>query len=163
MVRLNLPRQATFKGPAALWKRIAAFFIDFFLLDFVIGSPFQKIIGKYLPMSSFSEAYAYYQSSPETFASLSIIMVAYGLLALLYFSILEYKTGQTIGKMLLKVKVEADHQNYFLYLIRSMFLLFLFPFMLLIIIDPVFMMFNKEGRRLSEILSKTRTVEVYTL
>jgi len=163
MVRLNLPKERTFKGPAALWKRVLAFMVDFLIIDFVIGQPFQKVFAKVVPAAGFSESLGYLQSSPEKLTLLSFAMIFYGLLALLYFSILEYKTDQTIGKMFMRIKVESEHKSYFMFLVRSLFLLFIFPFMLLIILDPIFMLFNKEGKRLSEILSKTRTVEVYAL
>ena len=44
---------------------------------------------------------------------------------------------------------------------RSMFLMPLFPFVLLWFIDPIVMLFTKENQRLSEILSRTKVVEMY--
>ena len=163
--KLNLPGQPTFKGPAMLWKRILAFVIDLFIIDFVIGFPFRSIIMRIIPTGSFSENYTYLSTHSNLTTALSLIMFLFGMLAMLYFAILEYKLGQTIGKIFMNIKVESDRDNlsFFACLIRGMFLLFIFPFILLWIIDPLFLMFNKDGRRLSEILSKTRSVAVYNL
>lgn len=162
-MKLNLPKQRTFKGPALMWKRILAFVIDMIIIDFVIGFPFRNVIIKLVPVEGFSENYAYLSTNPTLVSALSLILFMFGMLALLYFAILEYKIGQTIGKMFMNIKVEPDKDQlgFLACVLRSMFLLFIFPFILLWIIDPLFILFNKDGRRLSEILSKTRTVEVY--
>jgi hypothetical protein len=164
-MKLNLPREATFKGPAIVWKRIAAFIIDLFILDFVIGFPFRSLLTKIVPSGDFSVSYDYLLSNPQITTALTLIMFLYGFLALLYFSILEYTTRQTIGKIFMNIMVEPTNKEigYFNYVVRSMYLLTVFPFILLWIADPLFMFFSKDKRRLSEILSKTRTTAVYFL
>jgi uncharacterized RDD family membrane protein YckC len=164
MPKLNLPKQPTFQGPAAIWKRIIAFAIDLIILDFVIGYPLQGAILGVLPQAGFMQSYQYVNANPQAAQALNLVMVVFGLLALLYFAILEYKLGQTVGKMFMNIRVKYDQRlSFFQAVIRSMEFLLIFPFILLWVIDPLFMAFNKDGRRLSEILSKTRTVEVYNL
>lgn len=160
---LNLPKEATFKGPALIWKRVLAFVIDILIINFVIGFPFRRLIAGIVPARDFSNSYAYISSNQKLVGLLSLIMILFGLLAILYFAILEYKMGQTVGKMFMNIKVEAEQLTFFSCLIRSMFLIFIFPFVLLWVIDPLFMFFTKDKRRLSEILSKTRTIEIYLL
>ncbi|MBD3163604.1 hypothetical protein GF323_00210 [Candidatus Woesearchaeota archaeon] len=161
---LNLPKESTFKGPALIWKRAAAFAIDLLIIDFIIAFPFRSIMEKLIPAGSFMESYSYISSNPKVAGILSLITLLIGILALLYFSILEYSQGQTPGKMLMRIKVEpVRDKNFFAYLVRSMYMLIIFPFILLWVIDPLFMFFTQDRRRLSEILSGTKTTEVYAL
>lgn len=165
MARLNLPKEATFKGPALIWKRMVAFMLDIIILDFVIGFPLRKVMTKVVPVNDFSGSYTYFLANPKATAILTVIIIFYGMLVMLYFAILEYHTGQTVGKIFTNIKVESDKKeiSFFACLIRNMYFIFIFPFILLWVIDPLFMLFTKEKRRLSEILSGTRTVEVYSL
>ncbi|PIN68596.1 hypothetical protein COV93_08920, partial [Candidatus Woesearchaeota archaeon CG11_big_fil_rev_8_21_14_0_20_43_8] len=84
---------------------------------------------------------------------------------ILYFALTEFKLGQSFGKMLLQLRVRSDTKDLRLYqcLLRSIFLIPVFPFILLWIADPLSMAFTKDSRRLSEILSKTRTVQDYVV
>jgi uncharacterized RDD family membrane protein YckC len=163
--KLNLPKEATFNGPAVFWKRGTAFLIDIFILDFIIGGPFNYLLSRIMPNEGLMENYNYILSNPQLTMKLSLIVITFGFLALLYFALTEYITGQTLGKMLLNIRVEYDSKEKSLLgaLLRSMFLILIFPFVLLWIIDPVFMIFTKDKRRLSEIISKTRTIETYYL
>jgi uncharacterized RDD family membrane protein YckC len=162
-LNLNLPKEASYKGPASIGKRLVAFVLDLLILDFVIGSPFNSLLSKLSPKISPMETYSYFMSHSRDAMLISLVTIAYGFLALLYFALLEYKTGQTIGKMFMNIKVESEEQNLFLFMVRSMFLLIVFPFILLWLLDPLFMLLSKEKMRLSEILSRTRTVEIYHL
>lgn len=163
--KLDLPAEATFKGPALLWKRALAFALDLVILDFVIGSPFRSAIARLIPQGDAVADYSYFMSHPDITALLSLALVTFGFLALLYFSILEYKTGQTIGKMFMNIKMESTtgEFTFFQCVTRSIYFIMLFPFALLWLADPIFMLFTKDKRRLSEILSGTRTVEVFYL
>jgi len=79
--------------------------------------------------------------------------------------IFEKKLQQTPGKMVfnLYVKSQTKDLKYWQLFVRSMFLIPLFPFILLWLIDPIVMFFNKDSQRLSEILSKTKVVEKYKI
>ena len=162
-MKLNLPKQRNFKGPARIWKRALAFLIDITIIDFLLGVPFRSLFLKVVPEEDFFGEMKILQSSEKALMLLTVIMISYMFLYLLYFAILEYKLGTTIGKMFMRIKVEEDKNAYgFLsYIIRNMVFIFIFPFILLWIADPLFMLFNRDGRRLSEILSRTRTVEDY--
>ena len=75
------------------------------------------------------------------------------------------RMGQTIGKMLMKIYVVSDNQDLKAWqlLTRSIVFIPIFPFILLWVLDPLFMFFTKTNQRLSEILSKTKVVEKYDL
>jgi uncharacterized RDD family membrane protein YckC len=87
------------------------------------------------------------------------------ILIILYFLMLEIKMSQTIGKMLMKVYVVSDNKELKAWqlLARNLVFIPIFPFVLLWILDPLFMLFTKTNQRLSEILGKTRVVEKYSL
>ena len=165
MPRLNLPKEKTFTGPALLWKRIAAFLIDISMLNLLVLFPFRRLFEDILPKNySFSEAYKLLSSTNYSsfLTSASFIM---SILIILYFLMLERKMSQTIGKMLMKVYVVSDNKELKAWqlIARNLVFIPIFPFVLLWVLDPLFMFFTKTNQRLSEILGKTRVVERYSL
>ena len=166
MKRLNLPKESTFIGPALLWKRIAAFFIDMAIINLVVLFPFRILFQNIIPKDySFSEAYKSLSSSTNYASFLTSASFIMSILIILYFLMLEIKMSQTIGKMLMKVYVVSDNKELKAWqlLARNLVFIPIFPFVLLWILDPLFMLFTKTNQRLSEILGKTRVVEKYRL
>ena len=166
MKRLNLPKERTFIGPALIWKRIAAFFIDMLILNLIVLFPFRTLFKAVIPKEySFSEAYKLLSSSANYTSYISSIAFIMSLLIILYFLMMEKKMSQTIGKMLMRIYVVSDNNNLKAWqlLTRNLAFIPIFPFVLLWIIDPLFMFFTKTNQRLTEILSRTRVVEKYSL
>ena len=163
---LGLPTQRTFVGPALIWKRIAAFVVDFLILNFTIFFPFRRILLELVPdVSSFQATYASLlanESLQEAIILVSIFMSAF---ALLYFVLMEYFVRTSPGKALFGISVVGSTKDmkFWQCLIRSMFVIPIFPFVLLWVFDPIFLLFSKTGQRLTEVLSKTNTVERYAL
>ena len=152
----------TFLAQASVLKRIGAFIVDLLIINIIILFPFRGVFESILPAAKFSEAFDFLRS-PESSMILESIMIAVGILTMLYFMLLEKKIAQTPGKMLFSLFVKSqgkDLKNWQLF-VRSMFLIPLFPFVLLWLIDPIVMLFTKENQRLSEILSRTKVVEQY--
>jgi uncharacterized RDD family membrane protein YckC len=165
MKQLNLPKEKTFIGPALLWKRIAAFFIDMAIINILILFPFRNLFQDIIPKDySFSEAYKFLSSSTDYTSFLTSVSFIISILIILYFLLMERKMQQTIGKMLMKIYVVSDTKtlNSWQLLARNLVFIPIFPFVLLWLIDPLFMFFNKTNQRLSEILSKTKVVEKYS-
>ena len=162
---LNLPKEREFVGPASLWRRAIAFVIDLLIIEFIIAFPFRSILSGGIPVGSVRETYSYLQSHPGIGFRMNMVMIVIGLLALLYFAILEIKIQQTIGKMFMNIYVKSmtKRLTFWQCLVRNMFFILIFPFILLWIIDPIFMIFTKDNRRLSEILSKTMVVGEYVI
>ena len=163
---LNLPKQRTFIGPALFWKRSLAFLADLLLINLVIFFPFRRIIQKLLPApTSYSETYNYLISNATYTKTLTLVSITMSLLAILYFALMEYKLQQTPGKMLFNISVVSDIKklSFWQCLVRSLLIIPIFPFILLWVIDPLFIIFTKTNQRLSEILSKTKTVETYIM
>lgn len=163
---LNLPRERTFTGPALVWKRLLAFLADLLIINLVIFFPFKRIIQRSIPkFSSYSEAYNFLASNQSYTTTLTIVSLVMSLFAILYFALLEYKIQQTPGKMLFNISIisETKKLSFWQFIVRSLFIIPVFPFFLLWVIDPLFMFFTKTNQRLSEILSKTRTVQSYII
>lgn len=165
MKRLNLPKERTFVGPALVWKRVIAFIIDMLIINLVVLFPFRSIFEGILPEDySFSEAYKFLSSSTNYTSFLTSVSLIMSVLIILYFYMMERKMSQTIGKMLMKVYVASDNKDLKAWqlLARNLVFIPIFPFILLWILDPLFMFFTKTNQRLSEILSKTKVMEKYS-
>jgi len=161
---LNLPKERVFTGPALIYKRIGAFFMDLLVIEFILALPFQSIIKKSLPSNvSYKEAYNFFLNNPSFTTLFTLMMILLSILGILYFAILEYKFGQTIGKIFMNIKVVSENKKLLFWqcLARSLFLLPVFPFFVLWIGDPLFLFFR--GQRLSELLTKTKVVEDYII
>lgn len=166
MVRLNLPRQRTFEGPAAIWKRVVAFLIDLLVIDFALFWPFEGIVRKAMPMdySSIKSIQEFFSASSQAAESLTALTVLMGIIMVLYFVLMEYKLGQTIGKMLLNIRIVSESKEglrIWQCLLRSIIWLPTFPFIVFWIVDPAYALLNQKNQRLLELVSKTRTVERY--
>jgi len=163
---LKLPKERSFTGPALIWKRLLAFVADLLIINLAIFFPFKKIIQDSIPrFDSYSEAYNFLASNQSYTTTLTIVSLVMSLFAVSYFALMEYKIGQSPGKMLFNVSVISDVKrlSFWQAVVRSLFIIPMFPFVLLWIIDPLFMFFTKTNQRLSEILSKTRTVQSYVI
>jgi len=166
MKRLRLPKEKTFIGPALIWKRIAAFFIDMVIINLIVLFPFRGLFQNIVPKDySFSEAYKFLSSSANYTSFISSISFIMSIFIILYFLMLERKMAQTIGKMVMKVHVVSDNDTIKTWQLFTRNLVFIpvFPFVLLWVLDPLFMFFTKTNQRLTEILSKTKVVEKYNL
>lgn len=165
MVKLNLPKGRTIISFANPFKRIGAFIIDMLILNIIVISPFSSFFEKMIPeKDSISTVYLLLSKNTGMINQTLFVLITITILMILYFTYLEYKFSQSIGKMIFKIHVESSHSKeltFYQCLLRNLYLLPIFPFILLWIIDPIMMLIK--GRRLSEIFSKTKTVEVYPL
>ena len=164
MKRLNLPKEKTFKGPATIWKRALAFVVDLLIINLIILFPFRRLFQKILPESaSFTETYNFINQNSDFSSAVTFLTIVVALLSILYFYLLEKRLHQSIGKMLFNIYVVSDNKDIHRWqlLVRNIFLIPIFPFILLWILDPLFLFFTKNNQRLSEILSKTKVIENY--
>jgi uncharacterized RDD family membrane protein YckC len=170
MTDLNLPEKRAFLGPAMLWKRILCFILDLFILDFFVISPFSSVTEKLtVGYTDVLAAYRMLQSSPGQVQALSMMLSLIVLLALAYFVLLQYALGQTLGSMLMNLHVvseqgkEFSRPTFWQCFVRNIFIIPAIPFILLWIIDPVYLFFAKKNQRLTEWLSNTRVIEQYVM
>lgn len=169
MARLNLPRQRIIQGPAVVWKRIVAFMIDLFIIDFILFWPFERIFSRVIPESSrgISSLQQFFSASPGLASALTMTSVVMGIIVVLYFALLEYYVGQTPGKMLFSIRVisSADgvkkEMRFWQCLVRSILWIPMFPFIVFWIIDPLYVLLNQQNQRLLELVSRTSTMQDY--
>lgn len=154
------PQSAVVHGsiPALLWKRIAAFFLDLLMLEFLVFSPFHGIFAWGADWQTIQAALA---GQLEISAAMALGIFVMGLIAVLYFALCESFVGQTLGKLVFGLRVAGIHAapGFWRCFVRSLFLLPLFPFALFWIIDPIYMFFSKGSQRFLERLSGTVTIE----
>src|SRR3989344_6913912 len=166
MARLKLPKKKTFTGPALIWKRIAAFLIDMAIINLFVLFPFRKLFDSIVPKNySFSESYKFLSTSADFTGFISSVSFIMSIFIILYFYLVEKKMQQTIGKAIMKIYIVSDNIELkkWQLLVRNIVFIPLFPFILLWLADPLFMLFNKSNQRLSEILSRTRVVQKYNM
>ena len=123
------------KKRAPIWKRATAYLIDLIIINFVIATPFSSIINS----TSFFSI-----KSKEMLLATIIISI----LSIAYWTLLEYKLHQSIGKIILKLEVKKN-PTFTQALIRNISK----PFFLLLTIDVIYLLFTK--RRLFEKWSNT--------
>lgn len=158
------PQQKTIIGNALLWKRIAAFLIDIFIIYIIITISFGSLFDKYIPEDyTFSEIMSLVQADKGFNDVLSAMGFASSILFFIYFVLLESKMQQSIGKKMMNLHVagtEGNEVKLWQHIIRNIWIAPVFSIWL-IWIDPLFMVFTNKNQRLSEILSRTMVVEKF--
>jgi len=128
---------------APLWKRIFAYIIDISLLNLIIIVPFKSIINVYKDPKTIL-------LSKTNALDISIALLAIIGLILIYFIYTEYKTKQTLGKLLFGIKVMPDNATLKQIFIRNITK----PFGILLIFDTLYIL-KTGNQRYTEIISKT--------
>lgn len=171
-MNLNLPEKRVFIGPATIWKRMMAFVLDFLVLDFFVLGAFSSIAERMLGESTgLTATYRLLESNYSAQMNAFVIMfMMITLLVLSYFVLLQYMVGQTVGEILFNIKVVSDlGENKFgdagfgQCLLRNIFIIPAVPFIFLWVIDPLYLAFVGKGQRLTELLSRTRVIEQFTI
>jgi len=119
----------------SLWKRFVAFLIDIIVFDLVVATPLSVLIPS---------------SLTATMAATPTILAVGTVLVTLFFSYLvisQYLIGQTIGMLFLRYRA-TNHEQLWRCIMRNVFILPIFPFFLLWVIDPLVLVFT--GDRLTE-------------
>ena len=164
---MHLPGQRIVLGPASPVKRVLAFIADVLIINFIILAPFDKIFSRLVPQTSLF-------SFNVSFITPRLMFVMYivGLLFLLYFSWFEHKLAQSPGKMLFGLfvisslvdKTKIPRLSFWQAVVRNSQVFFVFtPLVFLMILDFVFVLFNKNSQRLLEIASKSIVIERYVM
>ncbi len=138
---------------ASILKRILAFLLDLFISALVV-SPLLTSMASGIPEDiSFEERIRLYGEMEEDLWLTNVMALG---IMYLYFVIFEQKFRQTVGKMLFKLEVipESGELKLWQTAARNAFI-FANPILL---VDAVYYIFS--GRRLSDVVAKTRVVEV---
>jgi len=135
---------------APIWKRFLAYLIDLIIVDLVVTLPFRSYLDK------FSSNFDFLFMPMENKLYFISLFVVFALV--LYFSILEFKTGQTLGKMIFNiytVSLLKKPMTFSQALLRN--ITKSFPIVLLV--DVAYMFFKRGNQRLFEVFSGTMVVE----
>ena len=150
-------------------RRLLAFALDLFLIDILILSAFNEVFLKLIPVKSVSSAFTLLQSNQALANTLYGIFLLVVLLSFAYFVLCQYMIGQTLGSMIMRFRVipitrtksKSKHINQsnppllWQCFVRNLFVIPVFPFILLWIADPLYFFLAKKNIRFSEWLSKT--------
>ena len=161
---INIPTQRLFIGPASHIKRLLAFLLDIVIINFVLLWPFEKLLTSLVPSNT-----TFLFQTTTISVPLLITMFAIGIVMLLYFTLFELAIGQTPGKILFDLYVVSTNikdkkeikLTFGQIITRNLFIIPVFPFFLLILIDPIFALFNVNNQRFLEIVSHTIVVQRY--
>jgi len=139
----------------ALWKRVVAYLIDLLVLSFVVVLPLMQPLSRAFFGDDFVSLFQFFST---TFSGQYVFFaVVLALLFLLYWSVLECWIGQSVGKMLLGLRVEGTKKKGVSFLqavLRNVTKLS----MLLLFFDVLYMLFQKKDQRYFEVLSDTHVV-----
>jgi len=147
---LALPEEKKIELPARISKRIFGFIIDFFLLQFAVLFPLQKLLPE---TTSLTQAMIQIGSLPD--ALLTVFAATIGLVLLLYFSLFECYLGYTPGMRL--VGIQTTRMTFSQAVLRNIFVIPVFPFPIMWVIELYFLFRTKQ--RFMENFTKTGTFE----
>ena len=146
-----------YQKPNLTWRRYLAFLIDFLVIYFVVITPFRPFLNSLPQAKDFSQFSNLFSSEKLTsLKPLFYIALTISFLTILYWAILEYKTGQTLGKKLLSIKVTSKENDltFWQCFLRNISKINT----LLLILDVFYMWYYQKNQRYLEVLSKTEVV-----
>jgi len=134
---------------APLFKRFCSYLVDIILVNLVISLPFYKYL------RSFNDVSTIINGNEK---GLSFIAFLIALSLLLYFTILEWKIGTTLGKAIFGLNVislRKKELNFIQTLISNLTI----PFSIVLLVDVLYMFFKNSRQRLFETFSGVLVVE----
>jgi hypothetical protein len=144
------PRTAKVKQDASFLRRAFAFIFDLLVIDIIVAAPFAPVFKGMMARAEHGAWGTIVATNKELGAAMLLFLIIY-----LYFVLFEYLIGQTLGMILLDIKVEGD-TGIFAILVRNCFILPVFPFIAFWIIEPIAIIIWRRGAL--EFLSRTRTL-----
>ena len=135
--------------PATWLKRTLAYAIDFFLVNLLVTIPFKDTL-----KAKVEQPFFFSTATDKNLIAISLIT---SILLFLYFVILEKKIQQTLGKLLLGIKIKTKGKEIALtpILIRNISK----PFPLILLVDTAYALFKGKQQRLLELFSKTEVIQ----
>jgi uncharacterized RDD family membrane protein YckC len=144
---------------AALWKRFFAYVIDIFIINFIVLFPFKsyyKEMGNFLNTENLIST-GFLDQVKVVAPKFFLVSLLVAILTILYWALLEYYLKQSIGKMVLNIRIISTNKilKFWQCFTRNISKCSL----LILIIDFIFVFFNKNNQRLFERISNTKVVE----
>jgi hypothetical protein len=158
-------RGNTFIAPASVPSRLFAFIADMLLINFIILNPFKKIFARLIPGdASYDFARSYMGQDTGLAATVTLLFLAIGILIMFYFTFFEYILKQTPGKMIFQLYiVEERKASFWNYLFSNIIFIPVFPFILLWILDPIYILTSPKSQRFMEKINKIFVVQKYKI
>lgn len=152
-----MDKKRDFVAPASVWRRLAAFVVDMFIVEFVVLSPFTRILARLVPRGSFFEMFSQAPSSALMSAFFKV-SVASSLLVIAYFFYFEYRSFQTPGKMLFGLRLVSRFKDisWWQFFVSNLIFLVYIPivvFQLFFVYDVVYLLFSPAKQRFLERVS----------
>ena len=149
------------KPEVSIWKRGFAFLLDIIIIQIIVNFSFRSQIEKQINNNNFFEVYNLISSNYNLYAPLILkLSILTAILSLIYFTLLEWKLNQTIGKMVFKIKVAPKRLEFWQALVRNIpkAALFVNYTFFLFLADLFYLGFTKQ--RLFDKLAKTSLVKI---
>ena len=143
------------RGAAQFWKRLLAYIIDVFIISVIIVTPFMSKFESIEP-ETLAEVFA----SLSTMFSKEIILasIIISILTLFYWCFLEYKFGQTVGKVIMRTQVSSTNRKKLTLtqiITRNVSKLST----ILLVLDTIYLLVKRNDQRFTETIAKTTVVE----
>ncbi|MFH1638252.1 MAG: RDD family protein [Candidatus Woesearchaeota archaeon] len=92
--------------PAVMWKRAVAYIIDLLIINFVVLLPFQSLIsfGGNMGIIDSFKFFSQNAGIAQRFLLMSLVVM---IITILYWAVFEYRYGQTVGKLIMKLEVSS--------------------------------------------------------
>jgi uncharacterized RDD family membrane protein YckC len=143
------------RGASPFWKRLVAYIIDVFIVSVIIVKPFMNKFESIEP-SSITEVFSSFSTMFSKEIILSSLVIA--ILTLFYWTFLEYKFGQTVGKVLMRTQVSSvNRKKLTLTQIITRNVTKLSSFLL--ILDTIYLLVKRNDQRFTDTLAKTTVTE----
>lgn len=147
-------------GWALLLRKAGAFWLDIAFSVMFLVWPFLGLFEKSIPTTGVSATITFLSEHPQTVFSLNIISLFVCFIVMAYFILLQRLTGSTIGMLAFSLRVVPTnpHLHWWQCIVRNLFLILFFPFILLLLTEAGSLIWSRGEVRLLERLSQTRTV-----
>ncbi|MEK6835701.1 MAG: RDD family protein [Nanoarchaeota archaeon] len=149
------------KPEVSIWKRGFAFLIDILIIQFIVNFSFRSQIEKQISNGNLIEVYNLINQNYILYQPFILkLSIVTALLSLIYFTLLEWKLNQTLGKMLLKIKVMPKRLKFWQALVRNLSksTFFINYTSFIFLVDLFYLGFTKQ--RLFDKLAKTSLAKV---
>jgi len=139
--------------PPPLWRRVFAYLIDSFIVSMIIFFPLRNFYPESPNPETISEMISFF-SSDFTGGVILISLIA-AILTILYWAVLEFKISQSIGKMVMGIKVIStkDKLTFSQCIIRNLTKIST----LLLLLDTAYM-FKSGNQRFLDTIANTQVV-----
>ena len=136
---------------ASIIKRVLAYIIDSLIITLVVSYPFNNYLKSMNITLKFTDLF-----TTKLTSDLYIIFFTIALLSLIYFVALEYYLKQTIGKIIMRIKIISLNKELKIsqVIIRNISKVV----DILLFIDVIYMLLSPEKERLFGKLSKTQVI-----